>query len=463
VEELMPTTVSLKEVWQKTIDILQTTLRKPSLARWIQELQPLGYDGQVLSIGVPGQFAKDWLEEKAAPLLAKGLSTEFDTPITVHFSVIQLSLPMAASNEHAGASASRGTIAARRGEDLFSSLPLNPRYTFDCFVVGKNSQIAHAASEAVSKTPGHSYNPLFIYGGVGLGKTHLMQAIGHAALKRNPNLRINYVSGDTFTYHVVSSIREDRFGAFREAYRDVDIWLVDDIQFIASRERTESEFFQAFNTLYETGKQIVITSDRAPKDLQILDPRLVSRFEWGLMTDIKAPDLETRIAILQKKVQQEGAHVPEEVMRYIATTVNANIRVLEGALVKVLAASSLTGEEITVALAMEQLRDHSTISGAKALTIADVQQMVIQHFGISLEEMTGGCRTQNLVMPRQIAMYLCRQLLDASFPEIARKFGGRDHSTVMYACNKLEQTVKIDRQVRAIIGELTSRLQETMN
>ena len=458
----MPTTLSLQEVWPKTLDILHETLRRPAVAKWIQELQPLGYDGQVLSIGVPSQFAKDWLEAKAAPLLAKSLSTAFDTSITVHFSVIQLSLPITHAEETPRESKSRAA-ASRRSDDLFASLPLNPRYTFDHFVVGKNNQIAHAASENVSKTPGRSYNPLFIYGGVGLGKTHLMQAIGHAALKRNPNLRVNYVSGDTFTYHVVSSIREDRFGTFREAYRDVDIWLVDDIQFIASRERTESEFFQAFNTLYETGKQIVITSDRPPKDLQIMDARLRSRFEWGLMTDIKAPDLETRIAILQKKVAQEGAHAPEEVLRYIATTVNANIRVLEGALVKVLAASSLTGEEITVALAMEQLRDHSTMSGAKALTIADVQQMVIQHFGISLEELTGGCRTQNLVMPRQIAMYLCRQLLDASFPEIARKFGGRDHSTVMYACNKLEQTVKIDRQIRAIVGELTSRLQETMN
>jgi len=457
----MPTTLSLHDLWPKALDIFQHTLRRPAVAKWIPELQPLGFDGQVLAIGVPSQFAKDWLETKATGLLAKGLSAEFDQPITVHFSVNQLSLHL--EEQQRREQAARPAPAARNTDDLFASLPLNPRYTFENFVVGKNNQIAHAASEAVSMKPGRSYNPLFIYGGVGLGKTHLMQAIGHAALKRNPNLRVNYVSGDTFTYHVVSSIREDRFGAFREAYRDVDIWLVDDIQFIASRERTESEFFQAFNTLYETGKQIVISSDRPPKELQILDPRLHSRFEWGLMTDIKAPDLETRIAILQKKVQQEGAHVPEDVLRYIAATVSANIRVLEGALVKILAASSLTGEEITVTLAMEHLRDHSTVSGAKALTIGDVQQLVVKHFGITLEELTGGCRTQNLMQPRQIAMYLCRQLLDASFPEIARKFGGRDHSTVMYACNKLEQTVKIDRQVRAIVSELTSRLQETMN
>ena len=286
-----------------------------------------------------------------------------------------------------------------------------------------------------------------------------MQAIGHAALLRNPNLKVKYISGDSFTYHVVSAIQENRFGAFRDAYHDVDIWLVDDIQFIASRERTESEFFQTFNALYETGKQIVVTSDRPPKDLQILDPRLRSRFEWGLMTDIKAPDLETRMAILQKKVQQEGAYVPEDVIRYIATTVSANIRVLEGALIKVLASSSLTGEELNVTYAMEQLKDHSTHSGAKSLTIADIQQLVVEHFSITLEEMNGARRNQSLVVPRQMAMYLCRQLLDSSFPEIAKRFGGRDHSTVIYACNKLEQSMKLDRKVRALVGELTSRLQ----
>ncbi len=455
----MSTALSLDEIWPQALSILQQTIRRPALAKMIQELQPLSFDGQVLSIGVPSLYAKNWLEEKAAPLLAKSLSSALDASITVHFVVSQLTLHLE-ETDRSEQVVVRGTS---RADDLFTSLPLNPRYTFENFVVGKNNQIAHAAGEAISRAPARSYNPLFIYGGVGLGKTHLMQAIGHAALKKKPTLKVNYVSGDTFTYHVVSSIREDRFGAFREAYRNVDIWLVDDIQFIASRERTESEFFQAFNTLYETGKQIVISSDRPPKDLQILDPRLRSRFEWGLMTDIKAPDLETRIAILQRKVAQEGAHVPEEVLRYIATTISANIRVLEGALVKVLAASSLAGEEITVPLAMEQLRDHSTIAGSKALSIHDIQQLVIQHFGISLEELTGACRTQNLVLPRQIAMYLCRQLLDASFPEIARKFGGRDHSTVMYACTKLDSIVKIDRQVRAIVGELTSRLQEAMN
>jgi len=461
--EGMLSMLSMDEVWAKAQVILQESIRKPTLAKWIPELRPLGFDGQLLSIGAPSSFAKDWLEDKAASLLSQGLSTMLDHPISVHFELNQLSLRLEQADPIPTSLPAAPAASARRADDPFASLTLNPRYTFENFVVGKNSQIAQAAAQAISRAPGRSYNPLFIYGGVGLGKTHLMQAIGHAALKINPSLKVNYVSGDTFTYHVVTSIREDRFGAFRGAYRDVDIWLVDDIQFIASRERTESEFFQAFNTLYETGRQIVVTSDRPPKDLQILDPRLRTRFEWGLMTDIKAPDLETRIAILQKKVAQEGARVPEEVIRYIATTIIANIRLLECALIKVMALSSLTGEEITVALAMEHLRDHSTNSDTKALTIADIQQMVIEHFGISLEELTGIRRTQNLVIPRQLAMYLCRQLLDASFPEIARKFGGRDHSTVIYSCTKLEQSMKIDRQLRALVGELTSRLQEVKN
>ena len=456
-------TLSLNDIWPKALTILQESLRRPTLAKWIPDLQAVSFDGQLLTIGVPSQFAKGWLEQKATPLLTRGLSDVTGTTITVQFMLDQLSLPNISEAKPKKSPAPAPVASTARKNDEFSPIPLNPRYTLEQFVVGKNSQIAHAAAEAVSKSPGRSYNPLFIYGGVGLGKTHLMQAIGHAALKLNPALNVNYVSGDTFTYHVVSSIREDRFGAFREAYRDVDLWLVDDIQFIASRERTESEFFQALNTLYETGKQIVITSDRPPKDLQILDPRLRSRFEWGLMTDIKAPDLETRMAILQKKVSQEGVRVPDEVIRYIATTISANIRALEGALIKVVAASSISGEEISLALASEQLRDHSTSRGDKQITIHDIQQMVIEQYRISLEELTGARRTQKLVVPRQIAMYLSRQLVNASFPEIARNFGGRDHSTVIYACTKLEQTMKIDREIRAVIGELMSRLQEAMH
>jgi chromosomal replication initiator protein len=456
-------TLTVNEVWPKALAILKESLRRPTLAKWLPDLRPIDFDGQQLTIGVPTEFARKWLTDKAAHLVASGLQAELGTPTGVGFVVQQLHLPLQNAEPAPAAEARPMAPPTAMRDESFAMMPLNPRYTFEHFVVGKHSHIAHAASMAVSRAPGRSYNPLFIYGGVGLGKTHLMQAIGHAALAVNPRLKVCYVSGDTFTYHVVTSIREGRFGAFRDAYRDVDIWLVDDIQFIASRERTEAEFFQAFNALHETGKQIVITSDRPPKDLQIVDPRLRSRFEWGLMTDIKAPDLETRIAILQKKILQERAAVPDDVVRYIATVINSNIRTLEGALVKVLAASSLGGEELTLAFATEHLRDHTTYAGAKIIAISDVQEMVAQHFSISLADLTGARRTQNLVLPRQIAMYLCRQLLASSYPEIARKFGGRDHSTAIYSCTKLEQTMKIDRQVRTVVGELTSRLQEVIS
>lgn len=460
----MLSTNTLLEVWPKALSLLQNTIKRSTLAKWIPDFKGLSFANQLLTIEVPSPFVQHWLEEKASKIIEIGLSDHFGYPITVLFVTAQLSLLLDEKQHDPLDTLPAAKAPAARRDDDFSCIPLNPRYTFDNFVVGKNSEMAHAAALSVSKMSGRSYNPLFIYGGFGFGKTHLMQAIGHAALQADRNLRVNYVSGDTFTYHVVSSIREDRFGAFRDAYRDVDIWLVDDIQFIASRERTESEFFQTFNTLYETGKQIIITSDRPPKDLQILNPRLLTRFEWGLMTDIKAPDLETRMAILEKRAIKEGAHVPEEVIRYVATTINYNIRSLEGALVKLIAASSFTNEEITLALAVEHLRDHSTAgTGEKMLSIHDVQQLVSEHFHISLEDLNGDRRTQNFVLPRQVAMYLCRELLNSSFPEIGRQFGKRDHSTVMYACNKLEQTIKIDRQIKAVIGELTSRLQEALH
>ncbi len=456
----MPSTLTLQEIWPRTLAMLQDTLKRKTLAKWVPDLQPVSFDGATLVVSAPTQFVQEWMAGKAAPLLSRKLSDELDTPIAVQFTIGQLSLKLEAPE--APAKSTKAKAASRR-DDLFSSLPLNPRYTFDQYVAGKHSHMAHAAAQAVSRKPGKSYNPLFVYGGVGLGKTHLMQAIGHAALREDPALKVCYVSGDTFTYHVVTSIREDRFGAFRDAYRDVDLWLVDDIQFIASKERTEAEFFQVFNTLIETGKQVVISADRAPKDLQLLDQRLRSRFEWGLMADIKAPDLETRIAILQKKAALENMAVPEDVIRYIASTITGNIRSLEGALIKVMAASSLTEQELCVSLAMEHLRDHSHGVTSRLLSIADVQQAVVQQFNIALADLTGARRTQNLVQPRQVAMYLCRQLLSSSFPEIARNFGGRDHSTVIYACTKMEEAMRMDTQVRAVIDGLTTQLQEAMS
>jgi chromosomal replication initiator protein len=307
--------------------------------------------------------------------------------------------------------------------DAFSAR-LDPRSTFENFIVGKPNELAYAAARQVAEASSVRFNPLFLYGGVGLGKTHLMQAIGHHVLRALPALKVCYISGDTFTYDVVSSIREDRFSQFRRRYREVDLWLVDDIQFIASRERTEAEFFQAFNALYETERQIVITSDRPPKDLQIMDARLRSRFEWGLIADIKPPDLETRIAILQRKAQREGVEVPEEVICYIAQIVQSNIRILEGALIKLVATASLAAEPISLPMAMEHLRDHSVGQASQPINIALVQEVVAEHFHLSLADLCAHRRTRQIVFHRQLAMYLAREVVKASVAEIARQFGG---------------------------------------
>jgi chromosomal replication initiator protein len=284
-----------------------------------------------------------------------------------------------------------------------------------------------------------------------------MQAIGHLIQKDQKQLRVEYVSGDTFTFHVVSSIRDDRFASFRKKYREVDVWLVDDIQFIAAKERTEAEFFQVFNALYETGRQIVITSDRPPKELQVMDDRLRSRFESGLIADIKPPDLETRKVILQRRAEVEKVEIPEEVIGYIARVVKSNIRVLEGALISVLAAASLMKTPITLKLAAEQLSNHSLEGEQQPLNISKVQQIVSEHFSISVADLLARRRTQDVVFPRQVAMYLCREILSSSFPSIARAFGGKDHSTVIHACGKIRGQMQ-DRTVQALISELDSRL-----
>ena len=445
---------SVQQVWEQVLRALGSKLSRPSFGSSIKHVRPevLGQDTFELSVG--SEFARDWLQKNGLKAIEAALEQVVGRPLKAHFELAQLDLAL----EEQAPRRRRPPASGSRGEsEALLTTPLNPKYTFENFVVGKGNQFAQAAALAVANQPGDSYNPLFLYGGVGLGKTHLMQAIGHHSAAKHPGLRVQYVSGDTFTFHVVSSIRDDRFGTFRKKYREVDLWLVDDIQFIAAKERTESEFFQVFNTLYETGRQVVITSDRPPKELQIMDDRLRSRFEWGLIADIKPPDMETRLAILARRAQAESIPVPDEVLRYIAKVVKSNIRVLEGALIKVLAAASLTHAEITLSLAAEQLRDHSLEDHQQPLSISRVQQLVAEHFNFTIAELVARTRTQDVVHARQIAMYLCRELLSASFPSIARAFGGKDHSTVIHACTKIRQQMQ-DSSVQALINELGARL-----
>jgi chromosomal replication initiator protein len=446
---------SVHQVWEQVLKALGSKRARPSFESSIRQVRPKSIDEKTLQLSVASEFARDWLEKKGLRLIESAVEQVVGRPLKIGLELAQLDLDLESQASAPRRQPARSTRAPEN-ESLITT-PLNPKYTFENFVVGKGNQFAQAAALAVANRPGNSYNPLFLYGGVGLGKTHLMQAIGHHAAAARRDLRVQYVSGDTFTFHVVSSIRDDRFSAFRKKYREVDLWLVDDIQFIAAKERTESEFFQVFNTLYETGRQVVITSDRPPKELQIMDDRLRSRFEWGLIADIKPPDLETRIAILARRAQAEHVDVPEEVLRYIATVVKSNIRVLEGALIKVLAAASLTKAEINLALAAEQLRDHSLDTHQQPLSISRIQTLVAEHFSLSVPQLTANTRIQEIVHARQIAMYLCRELLNASFPSIARAFGGKDHSTVIYSCSKIRDRMS-DNAMQALVNELGTKL-----
>jgi len=343
-------------------------------------------------------------------------------------------------------------------QDEVSPGVLNPRYTFDTFVVGNSNRFAHAASLAVAEAPARAYNPLFIYGGVGLGKTHLMQAIGHYVLEHNPGYKVVYVTSEKFTNDLINAIGKKAMAEFRDRYRNIDVLLVDDIQFVAGKESTQEEFFHTFNALYEANKQIVMSSDRPPKEIPTLEERLRSRFEWGLTTDIQPPDLETRIAILRKKAASESLEIPEEVLSYIANRIHSNIRELEGALNRVIAVASLSRRSVSVEIAEEALKDIVGSPRQRQVTIEMIQAAVANHYSIKVADMRGKKRTRAVTVPRQIAMYLARELTDASLPRIGEEFGGRDHTTVLHAYEKVQRMLQknpsLQRDVNQIIQEL---------
>jgi chromosomal replication initiator protein len=341
--------------------------------------------------------------------------------------------------------------------DEMSSI-LNPKYTFSSFVIGNSNRFAHAASLAVAESPAKAYNPLFIYGGVGLGKTHLMHAIGHYILASNPNAKVVYVSSEKFTNELINAIKDDKNEEFRNKYRNVDILLIDDIQFIAGKERTQEEFFHTFNELHDANKQIILSSDRPPKEIPTLEDRLRSRFEWGLIADIQVPDFETRMAILKKKADVENLNVANEVMGYIATKIKSNIRELEGALIRIIAYSSLTNREVTVDLATEALKDIISKKQGKHVTIDSIQDVVSSYFNLRVEDLKSQRRTRNVSYPRQIAMYLSRKLTDMSLPKIGEEFGGRDHTTVIHAYEKISGNLKTDDSLQHTINDITKKV-----
>jgi chromosomal replication initiator protein len=468
-------------VWEEVLKSLEKEIIKPIFDTWIKSTIPLALTDTTMEIGTPSQFIKDWIETRYALTIKNTI--QFVTQKQLEIVFINLNLeneklpseqPAAQQSEMPQITPSpiiseqprnSGPFDYKRNnnhnngasEEIYTSL--NPKYTFETFVIGNSNRFAHAASLAVAEVPAKVYNPFFIYGGVGLGKTHLMHAIGHRIKQNHPHMKIVYISSEKFTNELINSIRDGNPESFRQKYRNIDVLLVDDIQFLSKKEHTQEEFFHTFNTLHEANKQIIISSDRPPKEIPTLEDRLRSRFEWGLITDIQAPDLETRIAILRKKAMLENLNVSNDVMVYIASRIDNNIRELEGAMIRVMAYASLTGQNIDMNLATEALKDIFPNSRPKQVTMELIQQVVANYFKLKQEELLAKKRTRNVAYPRQIAMYLCRELTDTSLPRIGEMFGGRDHTTVIHAHDKISRERNEDTKLSNILKELIRRVE----
>jgi len=430
--------INYREIWGKALELLEQRVSGPSFETWLKETEAQSLIGDNLVVGVPTDFVKEWLENRYSQLIRDVLYEVTGTSIHVSFIV--------------GSAITRAEPFSR-GDEVISA-QLNPKYTFESFVIGNSNRFAHAAALAVAEAPAKAYNPLFIYGGVGLGKTHLMHAIGHFVHKHYPSAKVVYLSTEKFTNDFINSIRDNRTGEFRAKYRHVDVLLIDDIQFLAGKESTQEEFFHTFNALHESNKQIIISSDRQPREIPTLEDRLRSRFEWGLITDIQPPDLETRAAILRKKAAIENININDEDILLIANKITTNIRELEGALTRVKAYSSMTGQEVNETLIEKTLKDLLPAAADEPISVAKIQRVVAEYYNLRIEDMKTKKRTNAVAHPRQIAMYLCRELTDLSLPKIGEEFGGRDHTTVMHAQDKVSSSIaanpNIANQVEAI-------------
>ena len=438
------------ELWSEALEEIKDRVGKQNFDTWIKPVRFITKNKNEVTLEVPNKFFRDWLTENYNGQIENILASFAKQDIKIVFSVNQKL-------------AARSTLEKipKKDEKERDKPPrtsnLIPKYTFENFVIGASNQFAHAACMAVANQPGDHYNPLFIYGGVGLGKTHLVNAIGHWAEAQRAGLKVVYLSSESFMNELIGSLRRDRMDEFKAKFRTVDILILDDVQFLAGKERTQEEFFHTFNSLYESHKQIVITSDKFPKEIPGLEDRLRNRFEWGLIADIQPPDVETRIAILQKKAEVEGVRLPSDVAIFLATHINSNVRELEGSLTRLGAFSSLTKTPITLELTKEVLRN--TLRGAeKDLTVEGIQKTICDYFNIRIGDLKAKRRTQNIALPRQVAMYLCRKHTENSFPAIGDKFGGRDHSTVIHASKTIEQRIKDDPHMQNTIEKLERTL-----
>lgn len=449
----------VETIWRRAKETIRESLSTSTYEMWFERADITGMEDSTLVLTVPNDFTKSRIEDRFMPLIEE----------TIHdvagddFALDGVRVVVSRAGNGAERPSEIFPVETRQRADANQKVlkTLNPKYTFESFVMGSSNRFAHAAALATAEAPARVYNPLFIYGGVGLGKTHLLQAIGHYVATNSPELTVKYMTVESFTNDFINSVRDGRMGDFKRKYRHNDVLLIDDIQFLEKKESTQEEFFHTFNTLYEAGKQIAISSDRPPKDINTLEERLSSRFQSGLTIDIQPPDLETRIAILRKKVSTDGLAIYDpEVLSFIASSVPTNIRELEGALIRVVANASLSGSQVTMELAEETLKDILPSINTR-INIDMIQSEVCRTFSMSMVDLKGGKRSRNLAYPRQVAMYLSRELTDSSLPRIGEKFGGRDHTTVIHAVNKISNLIKEEREVYSLVQNITGKLKRS--
>ena len=440
----------MPELWSQAVAEIKERIGRQNYETWIKPIGFVSRNKNEICLDVPNKFFRDWLTEHYLGQIQEIMSTLAKHEVKIVFEI----------NEKASRQANVENVVAKREERervQKTDTNLVPKYTFQNFVVGASNQFAHAACVAVANQPGEHYNPLFIYGGVGLGKTHLVNAIGHHSASQRRGVKVVYLSSESFMNELIGSLRRDKMDEFKKKFRNVDILILDDVQFIAGKERTQEEFFHTFNSLYESHKQIVITSDKFPKEIPGIEDRLRNRFEWGLIADIQPPDMETRVAILQKKAENEGVQLPHDVAFFLASNIDSNVRELEGSLTRLGAFSSLTKATITVELAKDVLRN--TLKNAQQeITVENIQKTICDYFNVRIADLKAKRRTQNIALPRQVAMYLCRKYTETSFPAIGDKFGGRDHSTVIHASKTIERKIKEDPHMQTTIEKLERNL-----
>ena len=441
-----PIELTAEGVWNEISGRLREALNENTFSTWFAHVDAARITDDEFVLTVPNNFTREWIEGHFLGLIGAAL-----TEIAGEHSI---RLELAKQSENTA------RVEPKPSEQPQTGIGMNSKYTFDSFVIGSSNRFAHAAALAVAEAPAQAYNPLFIYGGTGLGKTHLLQAIAQYVGEHPGNLSVRYVTSETFMNDFINSLRDKRIEGFKQRYRTYHLLLVDDVQFFENKERIQEEFFHTFNSLYESGSQIVMSSDRPPRDIATLEERLRSRFEWGLITDIQPPDLETRIAILRKRVKTDNINADPQVLTFIASRVSTNIRELEGALSRVVAFCSLTGRPMTEDLAQDVLKDVFPQGDLPQVTIERIQEIISDRFGLSLDELCGDRRSQNIVYPRQVAMYLSRELTDSSLPKIGKQFGGRDHTTVIHATSKIARMIREDRSVYNLVQELTARIKQ---